>query len=210
VANSFRNECSQILHGRERRIAIRFVAGLFALSTVACNKGPADEALKAAEQALAAATEVETYVPEEFAAVSRILLEARASYAAGRHTDALRAAQALPDRIAAATVAAARRKEQSAAAWSALSVELEPRLEALAARLTLLASGGAISSERLAAAQAELATLSQAWADAKAADERGDVPKAVAGAHDVEGKALTLAARLGLKPLPAASASAPP
>ena len=100
------------------------LAGLFALSTVACNQGPADEALKAAEQALAAATEIETYAPEEFAAVSQILREARASSAAGRYTDALRAAQALPDRIAAAAAAAAKRKEQSAAAWNALSAEL--------------------------------------------------------------------------------------
>jgi hypothetical protein len=186
-------------HGRERRAPILIAALLFALSTAACNKGAADEALQAAERALAAATEVEAYVPEEFAAVSQIIRESRASHAAGRYTDALRAAQPLPDRIAAAVAQAARRKEQSAAAWNALSSELEPRLAALADRLTLLSSGGAISSERLAAAQAELATLSQAWADTKVAQEHGDLPKAVAAARDVKAKADSLAARLGMK-----------
>jgi hypothetical protein len=194
---------------RSRSRIRRFAAGVLALATVTCNKGPADDAIKAAEQALAAAPEVERYVPEEFAAVSQILREARASLAAGRYTDALRAAQVLPDRIAAAAAAAARRKEQSAATWSALSAELPARLEALAARLGLLSSAEAISSERLAAARAELATLIQAWADASAAYERGDVPRAVATAQDLKAKAASLAGRLGPKPAPVVAAPAP-
>src|SRR5574341_1152446 len=169
------------------------VAGLLALSAAACNKRPAEEALQAAEQALTAAPELESYEPEEFAAVSGIIREARESYAAGRYTDALRAVQTLPDRIAAATVAAARSKEQSAATWNALSAELPPRLEALAARLKLLASAEAISSERLAAARAELAAVNQAWADASAANARGDVPSAVAAAQELKARATSLA-----------------
>ena len=176
------------------------VAGLFALSSVACNKGPADEALRVAEAALVAAPEVERYAPEEFAAVSGILGEARAAFAAGRYTEALRAAQVLPDRIAAAAASAAKRKQQAAATWSALSTDLPPRLEALAARLAQLSAAAAISAEKLAAAQAELASLTQAWADATAAYARGDVPKAVAVARDLKLKADLLAERLGLKP----------
>lgn len=210
MANSFRNEFPQVFHSGERRTVIPvLVAALLALSTVACNKGPADEALKAAEQALAAAPEVERYAPEEFSAVSGILRDARASYAAGHYTDALRAVQPLPDRIAAAAAAAAKRKEQTAATWSALSAELPAQLEALTARLTLLSSAQAISSERLAATQAELATLIQAWADASAAYERGFVPKAVAAAQDLKAKAASLGVRLGLKPTPAAAVSPP-
>ncbi len=49
-------------------IATLVVASL-ALFASACNKGPADAALKAADQALAAAKpEIEKYVPEELAA----------------------------------------------------------------------------------------------------------------------------------------------
>jgi len=192
----------------ERRTPIlMIVAGLFALSSVACNKGPADEALRVAEASLVAAPEVERYAPEEFAAVSAILGEARAAFAAGRYTEALRAAQVLPDRIAAAAASAAKRKQQAAATWSALSADVPPRLEALGARLTALASASATSSERLTAAQAEFATLRQGWADATAEYERGDVPRAVAAAQDLRAKADLLAQRLGLKPdLAAASA----
>ena len=186
-------------HGRDRRAPTLVAALLFALSTAACNRGAADEALQAAERAFAAATEVEAYAPEEFTAVSQIIREARASHAAGRYTDALRAAQPLPDRIATAVALAAKRKEQSATAWNALSTELELRLATLAERLTLLSSRGWISSERTVAAQAALASLSQAWADAKAAQEHGDLPKAVAAARDVEAQADLLAARLGMK-----------
>jgi hypothetical protein len=187
----------------------RLAACLFALATVSCNRVPAEEALQAAERALAAAPEVETYAPEEFAAVWQTLREARASYDSGRYTDALRAAQALPDRVAAAAAAAAKRKQQSTAAWSARSAELEPKLEAIATRLALLASEALISSERLAAAQGELVTLNQAWAEARAAHDRGELPKAAAAAGDLKGQADALAARLGLKPVPAAPAAAP-
>jgi len=190
---------------RSRSTILLFAAGLLALSAGACNKRAAEEALEATEQALTAAPEVERYQPEEFAAVSGIIREARASYAAGRYTDALRAVQALPDRIAAAAVAAAKRKEQSAAAWGTLSAELPARLQAMAERLTLLSSAEAISSERLAAAQAELAALKQAWADASAVYKHGDVPKAVAAAQDLKARAESLASRLGLKPAPAAA-----
>jgi hypothetical protein len=182
-----------------------FGACLLALSTGACNKGPAEEALQAAEQALTAAPDVERYQPEEFAAASGILREARASYAAGRYTDALRAVQPLPDRIAAAAAAAAKRKEQSAATWSTLSTDLPARLEALGARLTLLSSADAISSERLAAVQAELAALNQAWADATTAYESGDVLKAVNAAQEAKARGESLAGRLGLKPIPVAA-----
>jgi hypothetical protein len=185
-----------------------FFTGCVALLAVACNRGPADEALAAAQQALAAAPEVERYLPEEHAAVSAILSEARDSYAAGRYTDALRAAQALPDRIAAAASSAAKRKQQSAAAWNALSADLEPRLAALAERLSLLSSAGATASERLASAPAELATLSQAWAETKTAFARGLLPQAVAAAQDLKAEADSLATRLGLEPAPAAAPAA--
>lgn len=186
------------------------VAGLsLALATIACNKRPAEEALQAAEQALTAAPEIERYAPEEFAAISAALRDVRASYAAGRYTDALRAAQVLPDRIAAARAAAARSKQQSAATWSALSADLPARLEALGTRLAQLSSAEAVSSERLLAAQAELAALNQAWADATTTYESGDVPRGVAAAHDVTAGAASLAGRLGLKPTPPSAAPTP-
>jgi hypothetical protein len=186
------------------------VLSFLSLVAVACNRQPAAESIQAAEQALAAAPEIQTYLPEDFAALSEVLREARASLDAGRYTDALRAAQVLPDRIAAAAAAAAKRKEQLAAAWSALSADLPTQQEALAARLAALASAGAISSERLLAAQAELASLNQAWAETTAAFERGDIAAAVAAGQDVKAKGESLAGRLGRKPAPATAPTPAP
>jgi chromosome segregation ATPase len=177
---------------------VRRAAGLagcwLALLLVAgCNKGPAEEALAAAEQALAAAPEIETYTPEEWRAVSQLLRQARASQAEGRYTDALRTAQALPDRIAAAAQAAARRQQQLAAAWSALSADVKSRIEALRARLAPLEAAEAISSERLTAARADLAALEAAWADATDRYDHGDPLGGLAAGDAVKARAEALA-----------------
>jgi len=179
---------------RPRRRAVT-VAGcwLALLLVVACNRGPAEEALAAAEQALTAAPEVETYAPEEFAAISLVLRQAHASQAEGRHTDALRAAQPLPDRIAAAAQAAARRKQQLAAAWSTLATDVNARVEAARARLVTLTALEAISSERVSAAAADLAALEQAWTDAVARYDGGDPLGAMAAGDAVKAKAEALA-----------------
>jgi len=177
-----------------RRLAASPAGCCLALALLAaCNKGAADEALKAADEALAAAPEIESYTPEEFEAVSQLLRQARASQAEGRYTDALRAAQTLPDRIAAAAQAAAKRKQQLAAAWSPLSTDVEARFQALRARITAPAALEAIPSERLAAAQADLAALEQAWTEVVAQYERGDLLGAVVAGDAVKVKAQALA-----------------
>ena len=185
-------------HGPGRRALLLVCAALVLPS---CNKGPADDAIKAAEQALASAPEVAADVPEQFAEIGRMLKQARASYAAGHYTDALRAAQALPDRIAAAQSLAAQRKAEKAAAWGAMAQEVPPRLDALAARLTLLVSGSWISSERQATAESELSSLGEVWGRAKAASDAGQLAQALALGEAVKSRAATLAGALGLKPL---------
>ena len=172
-----------------------------ALVLASCNKGPADDAIKAAEQALAAAPEVAVDLPEQVAALGRLLKGARTSYAAGHYTDALRVAQALPDQIAAARALAAQRKAEKAAAWEAMARELPPRLDALSARLALLVSGGWISSERQATSESELSALGEVWGRAQAAAAAGQLAQALALGEAVRSRAATLAGALGLKPL---------
>jgi len=187
------------LEHRPGRRALLVVCAALALSS--CSRGPADEAIKAADQALASAPEVAADVPEQYAEVTRILKDARASYAAGRYTDALRAAQALPDRIAAARALAAQRRAEKAAAWDAMAREVPPRIDALTARLAFLVSGGWIASERQATAEAELAALDEVWSRAKAASDAGQLAQALALGEAVKSRAASLAGALGLKPL---------
>jgi hypothetical protein len=176
---------------------------LLALLSAACNKAPAKEALEAAEQALAAAPEIEASFPEESRALKQELLSAHERYDEGHYTDALRAAQPLPDRIAAAAREAARRKQFAITAWSDHATHVPALLAAIGARLeTLAPTDGSPPSERLAAAQAELAALAQAWTGANASLERGEIAKAVAAGQDVRTRAQALAPRVGVRLLP--------
>jgi hypothetical protein len=185
-------------------------AVVLALCVAACNKAPAADALKAAEGALAGAPEIATYLPDEDAAIRVVLRDARVAYDEGRYTDSLRAAQALPDRIATARAAGERRRQEQAAEWEALARELPPRIEALVARLGVLVSGGWISSERQAATQAEIVSLNQGWAAASGTAARGELVSATEAGREVDARSRKLAAAIGLKLASAASPSPPP
>jgi len=186
-----------------RRARLGPSLALLALLVAACNKTPAKDSLEAAEQALAAAPEIEANLPDEARALKQELQDARARYDEGRYTDALRAAQPLPDRIAAAAREAARRKQFAITAWNDLATRVPTLLEALAARLATLApTDGSSPSERLAAAQAEARALTEAWAVASASLERGEIAKAVEAGQEVKTRAQALAPRVGVRLLP--------
>lgn len=177
------------------------------LSAAACNRGPAEAALAGADRALTVArADLERYAPQELAALDGDLAAARADLASGRYTESLKAGQELPSRIADALAAAAARKGELTASWKGLAESLPGALEALAARTAALAAASSLprglTRDALAAAQADLGALAQAWTDATAAFEGGDVAKAVTLARDVKAKADALASRLGLVPAP--------
>jgi hypothetical protein len=177
---------------------------------LACNRAPAKDALAAAEQAFAAAPEIEAYFPEESQALKQVLRDARVRLDEGHYTEALRAVQPLPDRIAAAAKEAARRKQQAVTDWNDLATRVPALLSALVARLTTLAPTDGSPSERLLAVQAELAALTQAWTEANASLERGELAKAVASGQDVRTRAQTLATRVGVRLLPSGMPVPPP
>jgi hypothetical protein len=196
-----------------RGIAALVLATL-GLLAVACNRGPAEDALAVADQALAAARpELERYVPGELHRLAAAARQVRAQLDRGQYTDALKAAMALPSRIQVAVAVAAAKKEQVLAAWDDISARLPRTLEGLAARTAGLEAARKVprglDEAGFAAVKADVASLSRAWTGATAAFERGDVPKAVEAAREVEAKAATLAARLGPTAAPAPASPRP-
>jgi hypothetical protein len=178
-----------------------------ALLSAACNKGPAQDALNAAEQALAAATpEIERYAPGELGSLTGALQSARAELEKGNYTAALKAAQALPAKIQTALAAATAHKDQLVAAWNDLSGSLPGQIQTITGKLSGLADAKALpkgmTRDTLASAQADLASVSHAWTEAAAAFQRGDVPKALETARDVKVRADALVGMLGLAPAP--------
>jgi hypothetical protein len=186
-----------------------------ALVAVACNEGPAEEALREADQALVAATpELERYAPEQLAALVAAARQARASFDEGRYTDALRIAQDLPGRIRAAVAAAAAEKEKGVAAWKEMEASVPGLLRALASRMAELAAARRLprgmDEARFAAARTDLGSMARAWSEADAAFRGGDVPRAVRTAADVKAKAEALAGMLGPAAAPAPGPPAEP
>jgi hypothetical protein len=193
-----------------RGIAALAVASL-ALLAVGCNKGPAQDALDAADQALAAAKpELEKYLPEELGSLTRAVQAARSQLEKGNYTEALKAAQALHAKIQATLATATAKQEQQVAAWNDLSNRLPGLVQAIAGKLTGLAAAQTLpkgmTRDTLAAAQADLGSVTRAWREASAAFQGGDIARAVETAQDVKAKADALAGRLGLTaaPVPAA------
>lgn len=195
-------------------IATLVVASL-ALFASACNKGPADAALKAADQALAAAQpEIEKFVPEELPALTTAAQAARAEFEKGNYTEALKAAQELPARIQAAVAVAGEKKAQLTAAWTEVSGSLPGLVQSITEKVTTLAAAKSLpkgmTRDMLASAQADLGSVTEAWTAATAAFQGGDIPRAVQTAQDVKAKAEALAGMLGLTPAVATTADMAP
>jgi hypothetical protein len=178
------------------------------LASLACNKGAAEESLQEAEGAIEdARAELERHAPDELAALSETLEDARADVDTGHYTRALRAAQELPARIRTARATAERRKDELGAVWDELSprvVTLIDELRAGVGRLAV-ADGGATASPpeaRMRAARTELVALVDAWEEATAAHQRGELSRAVRRARDVQAGARALAGALGLVSVP--------
>jgi hypothetical protein len=195
-------------------IATLVVASL-ALFASACNKGPADAALKAADQALAASQpEIEKYVPEELAALTSAAQAARAEFEKGNYTEALKAAQELPAKIEAAMAAASENRAQLTATWTAVSGSLPGLVQSITEKVTTLAAARSLpkgmTKDMLANAQTDLASVTESWTAATAAFQGGDIPRAVQTAQDVKAKAEALAGMLGLAPAAATTADMAP
>jgi hypothetical protein len=183
---------------RRRGTAVLLALGLV-LTAVTCNKGPAEEALAAAEEALAAVrADLERFAPEEHARLRQTLEAARADFAAGDYTEALRRAQELPAGIRRAVEKANRRRSaEVASAWDDLSRELPALIARLRARVALASSPAAGPSDPgLEAVRAELQDIGDAWDEARAAFEGGDASRALATAHKTRTEAEALARRL--------------
>lgn len=198
------------------RHAVSLAAALvvcIALSAVACNKGPARVALAEADQALVAARpELERYAPADLEKIVADTETARGRLAAGQYTDALRIAQALPERIARASARASAKRNELTPAWTALAGSLPASLLALRARVAELDASHwphGFDAAAIEGARAELGRVEVAWGRAESAFRSGEVQVAVQVAADAQARTAALAARIA-SPLSRARALGPP
>lgn len=160
---------------------------------VACGKAPAEQALKAADAALEAARpEVEKYVPAEWKSLSEAAAAAKTQFEQGHYKEALEGAQGLMPKVQAAIAAAEAKKKALVATFESLKASLPSTLDALGKQLAAYAAmkklPAGIDKAAVAAAQTELPNVTQAWTDAAAAFDGGDIMKAVDSGLSVKTK----------------------
>jgi len=164
---------------------------VLAALAAACGKAPAEQALKAADAAMEAARpDVEKYLPAQWKTLSDDAAAAKAQFEQGSYKEALAAVQGLMPKVQAAVAAAGAKKAELASTFESLKGSLPSVLDALGKQLTAYATmrrlPAGIDKAGVAAAQAELPNVTQAWSDAAAAFDAGDLMKAVEGGLSVK------------------------
>jgi hypothetical protein len=189
-------------------IRIAALAAL-ALSATACSqKDPAQEAITAAEGALAAVyDDAQKYLPDRYAQVKAELDAGRKAFDEERYADAIKAVKDVPAHAEALSKEVVTAKQQKLselnADWARLSGSLPALMTNIGARLAELGKmrklPAGMDKQLLDEANAAYASAQATWNDAGAAFTAGDLETAVGRARDAEGTAQDLVARLGMQ-----------
>ncbi|HEU0224594.1 MAG TPA: hypothetical protein VFR29_04105 [Steroidobacteraceae bacterium] len=184
------------------------IAALLVVAAGCSQRDPAQEAITAAENALAAIYEdAQKYLPERYAAVKGDLEKARAAFNEERYTDAIAAVRDVPARAEALArdVVAAKQKKLAElnADWVRLSGSLPGLMSGIGEKLAELDRmrrlPQGMDRQLLDEANAAYASATSAWEEAGMAFNAGDLEGAVGHARDAEGMAQDLVTRLGMQ-----------
>lgn len=181
---------------------------VFAAAAAGCSqKDPAQEAITAAENALAAVYEdAQRYLPERYAEVKAELEQARAAFNEERYVDAIAAVREVPAHAEALAKEVVDAKQKRLAElnsdWTRLAGSMPGLMAGIGARLEDLGRmrrlPKGMDQQLLDEAKAAFGSARSAWDEAGAAFNAGDLEGAVGKARDVEAMAHDLVARLGM------------
>ena len=170
---------------------------LVAILVAACgsaDKGPAETALKAAEEAINSAKgEASKYVPDQVSSLDSALAATREKLSKGDYKAVLSEAPALTSKAQEIASAAAAKKAELTKSWEGLSSGMPRVVEAIKSRVDILSQSkklpAGMSAETLAQAKAGLSEITQQWTAATEASKNGNLMDAVAKASSVKVKA---------------------
>jgi hypothetical protein len=162
------------------------VLGLMVLPLLAagCSKGPAEAALKAADEAIAkVAPEAEKYVPEQYATLTAAAATAKESFDKGDYAAALAAAKDLPAKATEVMTAATAKKDELMGEWNTMAKDMpiliadwQKKFDELLASKKLPKTA---TPERIEEAKAKMAELTTTWTKATEAFNAGDLKAAL-------------------------------
>ncbi|HEY7740505.1 MAG TPA: hypothetical protein VIB01_07805 [Steroidobacteraceae bacterium] len=187
---------------------IAALAALLAVAAGCSQRDPAQEAITAAENALAAIYEdAQKYLPERYAEVKGDLEKARAAFNEERYADAIAAVKDVPARAEALAKDAVEARQKKLAElnadWVRLSGSLPGLMTGIGEKLAELGKlrrlPQGMDRQLLDEANAAFGSAQSAWEEAGAAFNAGDLEGAVGKARDVEAMAQDLVTRLGMQ-----------
>jgi hypothetical protein len=169
------------------------VVGLMVLPLLVagCSKGPAEAALKAADEAIAnVAPDAEKFVPDQFKTLTDAAAAAKSSFDKGDYAAALAVAKDLPAKATEVAAAAASKKEELMGRWNTLSKDMpilladwQKKLDELIASKKLPKTA---TPERIEEIKAKFAEVNATWAKATEAFNAGDIKGALENGASVK------------------------
>jgi major membrane immunogen (membrane-anchored lipoprotein) len=195
-----------------RRYFCSFLTMILAATLLAAcgssDKGPAEAALKAAEEAINSARgEISKYMPDQASSLDSALAATREKFNKGDYKAVLADAPALTSKAQELTTAAAAKKAELTKSWEDLSTGLPRVVDAIKSRVDILSQSkklpAGVTADNLAAAKSGLAEINQQWTAATEASKGGNLMDAMAKATAVKRKAAEVLTALNM-PVPEA------
>ncbi len=169
------------------------VVGLLVLPLLVtgCSKGPAEAALKAADEAIAnVAPDAQKFVPDQYKTLTDAAAAAKASFDKGDYAAALAAAKDLPTKATEVMTAATAKKEELMGEWNVLSKDMpilladwQKKIDELIASKKLPKTA---TPERVEEIKAKFAEVNTTWAKATEAFNAGDIKGALENGASVK------------------------
>ena len=192
-------------------LAIALFVSTVMLIACASDKGPAEQAIKAAEEAInSSKAEAVKYVPDEVKSLESALAAVKDKFAKKEYKAAISEAQSLAGKAKGLVDAAKAKKEELTKTWTNLSQGLPKMVEAIQSRVDILSKSkklpANLTAEKFAEAKSGLAASKEEWAKALENLKAGNFAEAVSVANSVKEKAVKAMEILGL-PVPSGAKS---
>lgn len=178
---------------------------MVALMLSACSsaKKPAEEALKAAGQAINGVKgEVEKVMPDSVKSLEGALNVAKEKFAKGDYKAALADAQTIPSKAKEALEAAKSKKEELTKMWDALSQELPKMMEAIKGKVDTLSKSKKLpknlTPEKVTETKAWLGEAMNQWGQSQESFKAGIISDAVTKANSIKEKATEIIQTFGI------------
>jgi prophage DNA circulation protein len=178
------------------------------LAVAGCGKGPAEAALKAADEAIAKVQpEAEKFVPDQFKALQDAAATAKAAFDKGDYSAALTAAKDLPGKANEVMAAAAARKEEMVGQWNALAESMPAVVKGLEDKVAAIEAMKKLpkgfTKDDLTAAWTQVRAVTAQWTQAINAFNAGLLDQALKAGNDAKVQAEELGKLLGPVTVPA-------